>query len=535
MELEAMEKMLPQVQRINFVDDGHPDCPEDMMLELQRVGAKSQLIVPLNLMADNNYEKLDMCTNVTALSFAHNWLCPHKQSPIGQTTGLRPDFGQGALGRLAPNLRAIYLSKCGLCERCVPMMNLSSLTNLEYLNLANNDLHEIPVDVTQLKELRTLQVGANSYLSPTMTEEKLKQLSELPVMSNLETFDASFCDFLHLKKDSVLFKIMPNVTNIGLGHTSMSTVPSALDEIVEQKPLKLSLPNNHLTNLTPTIAKRQHAPQYNIDVNDNRFDVVQPDNSDGTETGHGVSGGPSPRITLHDEVDDEVDDQLDRDQLDRDQLDRDDGVYHGGDEAGLLDDWPSSLLIHPGQGEVTGQYHVHEAAASDDEQLQLQQQRLMLAMMIRNVWTLMSRRVQGGDVEQAVGTDIYSRVHRSQEHGADELHVPTGDDHNGNSGTANHTASHTADHPDDLNHHDHHDNPEQNESSHDDTDFADNQRQSRAPATVSLLGEIIHFLTAICKSLADQEHGGESAAADSSPTIGLLANNPHGRFLDPGG
>lgn len=169
-----------------------------------------------------------------------------------------------------PSLQEIDLSSCGL-PHLLPTM-FTKLTTLIYINLANNQISEIPSETfARLIDLEEVDLSNNKITSLTpevfqfnteLTELNLKNnpLSSVSGISipNLLKLDISQCAFKNVDAES--FAGFTHLKNLNLSGNTLTTIPSDTFKMLK-KLLYLDLSNNNLIGQIP-----EDVFMYNIEL-----------------------------------------------------------------------------------------------------------------------------------------------------------------------------------------------------------------------------------------------------------------------------
>ncbi|PAV13150.1 hypothetical protein ASJ81_18615, partial [Methanosarcina spelaei] len=127
------------------------------------------------------------------------------------------------------------------------------LTNLKELYIHDNQLKEIPPELSELKNLAKLNISDNQLTSLPPELSKLENLTELKISDNQLTSLPS--EIAELK----------NLTELDISYNQLTSLPS---EIAELKNLtELDISRNQLTSLPPELSKLENLTKLDISRN----------------------------------------------------------------------------------------------------------------------------------------------------------------------------------------------------------------------------------------------------------------------------
>ena len=127
------------------------------------------------------------------------------------------------------------------------------LTQLQSLDLSDNQLTAVPDAICQLTQLQTLNLSDNQLTAVPDTIGQLTQLQHLNIYKN---------------KLTIIPETIGQLTQlweIGLGGNQLSVIPETIGQLAQLK--NLYLENNQLTNLPVSIAQLEHLRQLDLDDN----------------------------------------------------------------------------------------------------------------------------------------------------------------------------------------------------------------------------------------------------------------------------
>jgi len=165
-------------------------------------------------------------------------------------------------------LKELRLDKLPYFNYKTELCKLRNFDNLEHLGLWMASLRTLPDCITKFKSLRQIDISFNDFLNIIATFNILKQLP------NLESLDISGIDSLLVipieiiefkKLNTIQLDYLPNIFDYN----------TSLDRLSLLKIKSLSLENNRLKSLSPSISKLKHLIY--IDLSNNCFSDFPPE------------------------------------------------------------------------------------------------------------------------------------------------------------------------------------------------------------------------------------------------------------------
>lgn len=141
---------------------------------------------------------------------------------------------------------------------------LYALPKLKVLLLSSNALSTLPTDMSGFKALVQLRIDNNPFLNPVA---ELKKVVSIPTLTSLN-FSANKVTVFPIE----LLKLS-NLTELDLGFGAIKTLPTDIDKLKNLKRLVLS--KNAITNFPPTFFKLNKLE--NLDLSYNDFRILQPE------------------------------------------------------------------------------------------------------------------------------------------------------------------------------------------------------------------------------------------------------------------
>ena len=141
---------------------------------------------------------------------------------------------------------------------------LYALPKLKTLTLSSNALTTLPADMSRFKALTQLRIDNNPFINPVA---ELKKVATIPNLVSLNFSANKVAVFpVELLKLSTL-------TELDLGFGSIKTLPADIDKLKNLKRLVLS--KNAITNFPPAFFKLNNLE--NLDLSYNDFKAMQPE------------------------------------------------------------------------------------------------------------------------------------------------------------------------------------------------------------------------------------------------------------------
>lgn len=136
----------------------------------------------------------------------------------------------------------------------------STFVNLEYLNLKNDHLNEIPLGITKIKSLKTIDLSGNDFTSLP---------EEFSNLTNLEEIYLNDEKNMNLPKTLSTLAKLPKLKSLHLENDNLSKLPS---EILAFKNLENLYLNQNNFKKIPKLDALDHLKY--LDLNDNN---IKPD------------------------------------------------------------------------------------------------------------------------------------------------------------------------------------------------------------------------------------------------------------------
>ena len=128
------------------------------------------------------------------------------------------------------------------------IIDFSQFTNLEYLDLSNNLLEEVPAEILKLPKLQTLLVNNNElYLSESIELSENSSIEKLDLRQNFlyDDFNATcFACFKNLKYLDLSFNSLNEIPD--LSKTKLDTILLNNNTIINNSNIVAYLPENHI-------------------------------------------------------------------------------------------------------------------------------------------------------------------------------------------------------------------------------------------------------------------------------------------------
>uniref|UniRef100_UPI00375205FD leucine-rich repeat domain-containing protein n=1 Tax=Flavobacterium sp. TaxID=239 RepID=UPI00375205FD len=156
------------------------------------------------------------------------------------------------------NPEKVYRLNLGNQEISLSDNDWSKFINLEYLSLQNDHLTEIPLAITNLKTLKTLDISGNDFKTLPIEFEKLVNLEEL-YLNNEKN--------INLPKTLAVLAQLPNLKTLHLENDNLSKLPA---EILAFKNLENLYLNHNKLKQIPQVQTLDHLKY--LDLNDNKIE-----------------------------------------------------------------------------------------------------------------------------------------------------------------------------------------------------------------------------------------------------------------------
>jgi Leucine-rich repeat (LRR) protein len=134
----------------------------------------------------------------------------------------------------------------------------SRFINLEYLNLENYHLKEIPIGITYLKNLKVINLNGNDFRKLPLEFSNLTNLEELYLNNE---------KYIDLPKTLTVLSKLPKLTSLHLENDNLKKLPI---EILELENLENLYLNHNKLEEIPKIKTLDHLKY--LDLNDNKID-----------------------------------------------------------------------------------------------------------------------------------------------------------------------------------------------------------------------------------------------------------------------
>ncbi len=130
--------------------------------------------------------------------------------------------------------------------------------NLEYLNLRNDHLKNIPDGLGNLKKLQVLDLSGNDFRVLPQSFSKLENLTELYLNEEAN---------MDLNQSLIVIKDLPNLRTLHLENDNLKSVPKSLSGFANLE--KLYLNNNRFHKVPSEVQGLKHLNF--IDLHDNKY------------------------------------------------------------------------------------------------------------------------------------------------------------------------------------------------------------------------------------------------------------------------